>query len=114
MHRRQLTFRIRLLSVVVALIGLFLIARLYYLQIIHADYYTDKAERQYVHTKSDLYSRGSIYFTTRDGELLSAASVQAGYLLAANPTHIADANAFCETLRNYLLIDKELCVERHL
>ena len=112
MHRRQLINRIRFLSVMVVLVGLFLIVRLYYLQILHSDYYADKADRQYVHTKSDLYSRGSIYFTTRDGELLSAASVQAGYLLAADPSHVSDANAFCEGLRNYLTIEKELCVDR--
>ena len=112
MPRRQLTFRIRLLSVAVVFLGALLIARLYYLQIIQADYYSEKAEKQYVHTKSDLYSRGSIFFTTRDGEELSAASIQSGYLLSANPTHISDPNGFCETLRNYLTIEKDVCVER--
>jgi stage V sporulation protein D (sporulation-specific penicillin-binding protein) len=112
MQRRQLTNRIRLLSVIVAVIGFLLISRLYYLQIVRAEYYTEKAERQYVHTKSDLYSRGSVLYTTRDGEPLSAAAVQAGYLLAANPAHILDASAFCEQLRNYLTIERDLCIER--
>lgn len=104
--------RIRLLSIFVAVLGTLLLVRLYYLQIAQNDYYSEKAERQYVHTKSDLYSRGSILFTTRDGEALSAAAVQAGYLLAANPSHITDASAFCEKLRNYLTIERDLCVER--
>ena len=112
MNRRQLTLRIRILSAAVIAIGLFLLARLYYLQIVQADFYADRAEKQYVHTKADLYSRGSIYFTTRDGELLSAASIQAGYLLSVNPTHVTDPNAFCEALRNYLIIEKDTCVER--
>lgn len=112
MNRRQLTLRIRILSAAVIAIGLFLLARLYYLQIVQADFYADRAEKQYVHTKADLYSRGSIYFTTRDGELLSAASIQAGYLLSVNPTHVTDPNDFCEALRNYLIIEKDVCVER--
>lgn len=112
MQRRQLTFRIRLLSGVIVFLGLCLITRLYYLQIAQADFYHDKAERQYVHTKSDLYSRGSILFTTKDGETLSAAAVQAGYLLAANPSHVTDPNAFCDKLKPYLLIEQALCVER--
>lgn len=112
MNRRQLTIRIRILSAAVIVIGLLLLARLYYLQIAQADFYADRAEKQYVHTKADLYSRGSIYFTTRDGELLSAASIQAGYLLSVNPNHVTDANAFCEALRNYLIIEKDTCVER--
>jgi cell division protein FtsI/penicillin-binding protein 2 len=112
MQRRQLTFRIRLLSGFIVLLGCILISRLYYLQIAQAGYYHEKAERQYVHTKADLYSRGSILFTTKDGDTLSAAAIQAGYLLAVNPNHITDASIFCESLKNFLLITQELCVSR--
>jgi cell division protein FtsI (penicillin-binding protein 3)/stage V sporulation protein D (sporulation-specific penicillin-binding protein) len=112
MQRRMLTTRIRILSIAVALIGALILVRLYYLQIVHSDYYAEKAERQYVHTKSDLYSRGSIYFTTRDGEQLSAAAVQAGYLLAANPTHIKNPQEFCATVKTYITIEESLCIER--
>ena len=112
MQRRQITNRIRFLSVVIGVIGALIIVRLYYLQIHRGSYYADKAERQYVHTKADLYSRGSIFFTTRDGEKLSAASIQAGFMLTANPSRIADPNAFCETLRTYLTMQKEECVSR--
>ncbi len=112
MRRQQLTNRIRFLSVVVAVVGFLIISRLYYLQIARADYYQEKAEKQYVHTKSDLYSRGSILFTTRDNEKLSAAAVQAGYLLAVNPEHVSNPSDFCEKLRNYIKIDRDLCVER--
>ncbi len=108
----MLTTRIRILSIAVALVGAIIIVRLYYLQIVYADYYAEKAERQYVHTKSDLYSRGSIYFTTRDGEQLSAAAVQAGYLLAANPAHIKNPNEFCATVKPYITIEENLCIER--
>lgn len=112
MRRQQLTNRIRFLSVVVAIIGFLLISRLYYLQIARADYYSDKAEKQYVHTKADLYSRGSILFTTKDNEKLSAAAVQAGYMLAVNPEHVTDASDFCEKIRSYITIERDLCVER--
>ncbi|MEY2665259.1 MAG: hypothetical protein RLZZ480_364 [Candidatus Parcubacteria bacterium] len=112
MQRRQLTNRIRFLSIVIAVMGFLLIARLYYLQIVKGDYYTDKANRQYIHTKADLYSRGSVLFTTRDGETLSAAAVQAGYMLAANPEHISDPSAFCEQIRNFITIERDLCVKR--
>ncbi|HEY0964499.1 MAG TPA: penicillin-binding protein 2 [Candidatus Paceibacterota bacterium] len=112
MQRRHLLYRIRFLSVAVALLGGLLVVRLYYLQIMQAEAYADKAERQYVHTTSDLYSRGSILFTAKDGEKISAASVQAGYLLAANPSHISDPSAFCEQIRAHLTIERDLCVER--
>lgn len=112
MKRKQLTFRIRIVSAVIIFVACVIVARLYQLQIAQAEQYKDKAERQYVHTARDLYSRGSILFTTRDGEQLSAASIQAGFLLAVNPTHVTDANEFCAALGPYLGEAAEKCVER--
>jgi len=78
-----------------------LIVRLYQIQIHQAEAYREKAERQYVHTAKDVYNRGSIYFTTKDGEKVSAASVNSGYLLAVNPTLITDPAGVYEKIKNY-------------
>ncbi len=112
MRRQSLVFRVRLLSAFVVLLGLVLIGRLYQIQILHAAVYQEKAESQYVHTKTDLYSRGSIFFTTRDGELLSAAAIQSGFVLAANPEHVVDPESFCKQLELYLDTEVSRCVER--
>lgn len=113
MKRNQLTFRIRFLSGVIVLGGLLLIGRLYEIQIVKADYYEEKAESQYVHTKTDLYSRGSILFTTRDGTTLSAAAIQSGYVLSANPTHFTiPPEEFCHKFEVYLDDTVEKCIER--
>lgn len=113
MKRKQLTMRIWLLSGAIVLLALVLIARLYHIQIANADYYQERAESQYVHTKTDLFSRGSILFTTRDGTTLSAASIQSGYILAANPEHFTtSADEFCQTLAEYITVPTERCVER--
>ncbi len=113
MKRNQLTFRIRFLSGVIVLGGLLLIGRLYEIQIVKADYYEEKAESQYVHTKTDLYSRGSILFTTRDGTTLSAAAIQSGYVLSANPTHFTiPPEDFCHKFEVYLDDTVEKCIER--
>jgi hypothetical protein len=53
--------------------------------------YKETGERQYVHTVRDLYKRGSIYFTTKDNEKVSAATIKSGYLLAIDPSRIEDA-----------------------
>ncbi len=113
MKRAQLKFRVRLLSVIILCGAILLIARLYQIQVLNAEQYQEKADSQYVHTKTDLYSRGSILFTTRDGTTLSAAAVQAGYVLAANPTQITlSPGDFCVALENYLNSSVERCVER--
>lgn len=112
MKRNELILRIRFLSIVILLVGIIIIGRLYQLQVMHAADYQAKAERQYVHTARDLYSRGQIFFTSKDGEKLSAASIQSGYLLAVNPEHVTDANAFCGQLAPYLGEATEKCIER--
>ncbi len=110
--RKQMVLRIRVITGCILFLALVLIGRLYQLQVLNNDLYTDKAERQYVHTKQDLYSRGSIYFTTKDGEKVSAASIRSGYLLAFNPTLIENPQVVCEQLVPYIKINLERCIER--
>ncbi len=106
------TVRIRIISAVVLLLGLILIGRLYQIQIVSSAEFQAKAASQYVHSQKDLYSRGSIYFTTKDGEKVSAASITTGYVLAINPTLITDAEMVYEKLAPYLTITKDIFLER--
>lgn len=113
MKRKQLTTRVRFLTVAVVCLGLILIGRMYQLQILQTDKFQEKGERQYVHTKTDLYSRGSIYFTTRDGAELSAAAIQSGYVLTVNPSLVTlPHREFCEQLNQQVLLNLEKCIER--
>jgi cell division protein FtsI/penicillin-binding protein 2 len=113
MKRPQLLLRIRLLSGVVLLGALLLTFRLYQIQIVSAVQYQEKAESQYVHTKTDLYSRGSILFSTRDETLLSAAAIQSGYVLAVNPTHLTiSPEDFCTSLVIYIDVTIDRCLGR--
>ncbi len=111
-HRQLIRFRVRLLTIAFCVAALMLVGRLYHVQVIEAAEYQLKAERQYVHTKQDIYSRGSIFFTTRDGELLSAASVRAGYVLAVNPQQVIDARAICDVVTEIITLDTETCIHR--
>ena len=108
--RNQMVFRIRLITWTILAVSLFLVGRLYYVQIMQGDTYASKAEDQYVQTKQDLYSRGTIYFTARDGKEVAAASVQSGYVLAFNPKLIVDASVVCDAVLSYLTILKDDCV----
>ncbi|MES2749329.1 MAG: penicillin-binding protein 2 [Patescibacteria group bacterium] len=105
--RKSTTARIRIISAVIFFIGFLLIVRLYHIQINQAEAYREKAQRQYVHTAKDVYNRGSIYFTTKDGEKVSAASVTSGYLVAVNPTIITDPEAVYEKIKMHVAISKD-------
>ncbi len=105
--RKSTTTRIRIISAVIFFIGFLLIIRLYHIQINQAEAYREKAQRQYVHTAKDVYNRGSIYFTTKDGEKVSAASVTSGYLVAVNPKIISDPEAVYEKIKMHISMSKD-------
>lgn len=110
--RRQMVLRIRIITGCILFLAFILIGRLYQVQVLANDFYTEKAERQYVHTKQDLYSRGSIFFMTKDNERVSAASVRSGYLLAFNPSMIGSAIDVCNALSSHVTLTPERCVDR--
>ncbi|MEK7604587.1 MAG: penicillin-binding protein 2 [Patescibacteria group bacterium] len=89
--RAQFRFRIRLLLGVLVFITLCVILRLYVIQIVHGQEYADKADRQFSSGGSGLFDRGSIYFTRKDGNLISAATLSTGFLVAINPQTLLDA-----------------------
>ena len=82
--------RSRIVLFCVVLFGLVLVAKLFLVQIVHNDFYSEKAEHQYATPSGDIYERGTIYFSRKDGELVSAATQISGYKVAINPTKIVD------------------------
>lgn len=105
--RSKAIFRIRIITAAVLLLSLLLLCRLYQIQILGHDAYVAKAQSQYVHTVRDLYDRGSIFFTTKDGEKVSAATIQAGFLLAIDPSRITDPEGTYEKINAVYPLNKE-------
>ncbi len=91
-------FRTRIILFLILLFGFILVAKLFLVQIVHSDFYSEKAEHQYATPSGDIYERGTIYFSRRDGELVSAATQVSGYKVAINPTKITDAESVYEKL----------------
>ncbi|OGG50154.1 hypothetical protein A2763_00270 [Candidatus Kaiserbacteria bacterium RIFCSPHIGHO2_01_FULL_54_36] len=105
--RAQFVLRTRILCGFFVLLALLFIVRLYFVQIVHGAAYQDSAKVQYVQSDPDTGSRGSIYFTTKDGELVSAAVMQAGWRIAIKPDDIADAEGAFTQLNAIVPIDQE-------
>lgn len=51
----------------------------------YGDHFRGKADRQYTKQGDNIFNRGSIFFSTKDGTLVSAATLKTGYTLALNP-----------------------------
>jgi len=92
--------------VVVTLVGLLVIVRLFSLQIIHKSFYQERAEHQYVTPSGNIFDRGNIYFTTKDGTTVAAATVASGFKLAIVPNQITDPEAVYEQINAIAPTDK--------
>ncbi len=60
-------FRIRLTYFFIFLFGAVLITRLFFIQVVKADYYNNLANRQYIASAGADFERGNFYFTEKDG-----------------------------------------------
>lgn len=104
--KSKFQFRVRLLFALVMVVALTLVANLYTVQIIKGDIYKEKAERQYVSSPKTIFDRGKIYFSNKDGSILSAATVKSGFDLSINPKNLKDPNGAYEKLSAIIPIDK--------
>ncbi|HMA77838.1 MAG TPA: penicillin-binding protein 2 [Candidatus Paceibacterota bacterium] len=106
--RTRAILRIRIITTVILTLAVILVARLYQIQVLNHDQYVARAEQQYVHTVQDVYDRGSIFMTTREGERVSAATVRGGYVLAVDPTVLTDVAAAWTAIAPHVQLDEAL------
>ena len=89
------------------LITFLLLGKLFLVQIVKGESYSQEADRQYVAPRSKTFERGTIYFSEKDGTRVSAATLKSGFTLAINPSQIENINEIYETLSTVVEIDKE-------
>lgn len=105
--RRAIRGRLRILSLGLFLVALLLITRLYFVQIVHGADFALRAERQYISASQELFDRGSIYFTRKDGTVISAASLSTGFTIAMAPKRLEDPEAAFAALSAHMEIDRD-------
>ncbi|TAK57893.1 penicillin-binding protein 2 [Patescibacteria group bacterium] len=88
---RQTLNRIRFLLSVIFLVACVLVGKLYFVQIVRGDQYSERADRQYARPNQNTFDRGNIYFEAKDGGRVSVASVKEGFTLVINPKLLVDA-----------------------
>ncbi len=103
--------RIWFLYFCIILVASILIGRLYVLQIVKGNDFRDQAEGQYKKPTSQ-FDRNDIYFTEKNGNLVSAATVRTGYILELNPKMIKDANSAYNKLSEVIVLDKTNFLEK--
>ncbi|MBP6060938.1 MAG: penicillin-binding protein 2 [Candidatus Pacebacteria bacterium] len=96
----------------VILFGLVLVAKLFFVQIVQYDIYAEKAEHQYATPSGNIFERGTIYFSRRDGTLSSAATQVSGYKVAIAPNKITDPESLYEKLSEVSSLDRDQFLAR--
>ena len=94
------------------LVVLLIIGKLFYLQIIHGSTYELLADHQYVTQLSSLFDRGSIYFSDKDGNLVSAATLKSGFKIAINPGTITNPETVFQAIGPTLGLDHDLFIAK--
>jgi stage V sporulation protein D (sporulation-specific penicillin-binding protein) len=104
--------RIRFLMSCVVVVALILASKLYIVQVVDGSVYSEKADRQYVKPNQTVFDRGTIFFETKDGTLLSAATVKEGFTLVMNPKLLTDPEGAYNAIRELLPIEKESFMQK--
>lgn len=104
--RSSLTGRASALSVIFAAAAVLLTARLYFVQIVHGEQYRERGVTQYQESDG-MMRRGSIFFTTKDGQHIAGAVMESGWIIAIHPKEVHDAQSAYDALAQVTTLDKE-------
>lgn len=105
--RSNFQLRVRIITGLVLLVALVLLTRLYFVQIVHGDEFSARADRQYIQPSQNLYDRGSIFFKDRGGGLISAATLRSGFTLTINPGKIEDVERTYDLLSGVVPLERD-------
>lgn len=104
--------RIRFLGILIVLGAMILLSKLYLVQIIQADFFKDRADRQHVRPGASVFARGSISFEDKSGNTINAATLKEGFILAISPKLLKDKEAAYLAINAIYPLSKEDFMKR--
>lgn len=102
----QLRIRLRIIYLTLCAVALLFVSTLYYLQIIRGGFYKDKANHQYIRP-SNVFDRGDIFFTQKDGTLITSAGIKSGFDLIINPKILENPEGVYKKINGIVPIDHD-------
>lgn len=98
--------RIKILSLGIIFFALILVTKLFFVQVVNNEMYSSLADRQYATPSTNIFERGTIYFTRKDGQLVSGATQVLGYKIAIDPSKVSNPDELYDTLSAKITLDK--------
>jgi len=99
--------RIRILLIFFCLWAVVLGFKLYTIQIVRGEEYAALLDRQYALAAAPVFDRGSIFFESKAGSRVSAATMKEGYNLVMNPMLLQNPAQVYEALSHYVTLDRD-------
>ncbi|MDD5721280.1 MAG: penicillin-binding protein 2 [Candidatus Pacebacteria bacterium] len=103
--KSSFVFRSRIILLFVLIFAGVLVTKLFFVQLVHSNTYSETADRQYSTPSSNIFERGTIYFVRKDGALVPAAIQTAGFKMAINPNKITNGEAVYKKLSKIATFD---------
>ncbi len=94
--------RIRIISIFVIGFSIILVVKLFFVQIINKNMYAERADKQYATPSGNIFKRGSIFFSKKDGSFVAAATISSGFKVAIKPKEIVDVESLYTALDPYI------------
>lgn len=106
-NKKSPAFRIWLLFFGISAFALILVFRLYHLQILQGEVYKERAEKQYYFPQANIFNRGSIFFTNKDGTSFPAALQKNSFSVVVNPSVIKSYDFLFYQISSIIDLDEE-------
>ena len=87
------------------LIALTLVINLFHIQVRNGSAFRDRADNQYVVASYNAFERGSIYFTEKDGDQITAAGQKKGYKISIDASKVTDPEALFIEMNKIITIE---------
>lgn len=87
-----------------------LIVKLFLVQVVQGDVYSESADRQYITSPGNIYERGTIFFQSKGeegkgGQLIAAATQITGFKIAIDPSKIINQESVFQKLSKIVVLD---------
>lgn len=105
--REAFRLRVRILAGAILAVGLILLGRSYMITIVQGAEYRREAQGQYTHTAQDIFERGTIFMTDKDGNKVAGAGQKSGYMVVVDPTKVSDPDKLYAQLKPYTELEKD-------
>jgi cell division protein FtsI/penicillin-binding protein 2 len=105
-------WRIRIVIFCIFIVVFIILSRLFFVQVLHNNFYAEKADKQYVTSANSIFSRGSIFFSKKDDSLVAAGTVTSGFKLAMVPKQVIDPEDTYIKLSPYIKMDHDTFISK--